>query len=328
MTQLFPTRRLTSSFVDVSPAAKDVQTLVAYAPLETGEIIQHCSVSFVGDKKEEPLGTLIQSISFDESIDHPFLDGNMLIVRNGLIGIRTTYDMSHNRTHLTVLHLDTMPKKNIFTCKIQLKRLSPQELKGLQVKSVEDLFHDPELFVATRQQTVVAPVLSHCHVSKICSMQVEIPFVTMNQTKDFQISMDKYVSEQKELQTSSVIQQIWFSYGFTNIQTTSSMFDTLQLRDKSDTVQHTYSSPIQLQVLDKAIWDLFSTEEKAKVMQQKYLTITTGGIPLDVFRGCSLRFYLHPQFYKDYTNWVNEDRGKDKDIRNAVIIVRFGFLYM
>src|SRR5579872_2888373 len=125
----FPTRRITAPFVLSDGASKEMtKTYAAYVGLEPNEVLQHCSFSFVGDKKDQALRTIVESISFADCIDHESMDGTMLADRNALRGVRSTYDMSHNRTHMTVFNQEYIPKKAVFRCKLVMKLLTPQEL--------------------------------------------------------------------------------------------------------------------------------------------------------------------------------------------------------
>jgi hypothetical protein len=304
-------------------------------------------MSFGGDKKEEPLGTVINSIEF-QSIDHDTLTGQTLSVRNGLLGVRGTYDMSHNRTHVTLLATEQTPIPSqltapvLFRVRLTINQLTPKELKeSFGVKENKDLFQDPELFVALRQGTITPPrttladrLLNHSRVSPIFEKQMEIKYLELDQFKNFSIAFRDYLEKMPHLKDTDNILQVWFTYRIHHIQSTASMFDTMQLRQKTSfgsmngvSIHHTYSSPVQLQIIDKTIWGLFASDPNARAAQQKYQTITTDTVPVSVMKDCELYFQVHKQFHTDFTTWTNEDQNKTKAIKNAVIVIGFGFLY-
>lgn len=353
----FPTRRVVAEFTPTgSDPDKHTVTLAAFVQLEQNEYIQHCSMSFSGDKKEEPLGAVIHSIEFT-AIDHEPLTGQMLNVRNGLLGIRGTYDMSHNRTHVTLLATEqnvtkfTLPTERglaaLFRVRLTVNQLAPKELKEMfGVKENKDLFHDPQLFVALSRgsrliRTITDPrpladrLFYNSRVGPVWQKQMEISFLDLDKFTSFSIPFGEFIAKASELRDTDNVLQLWFSYRIHHIQSTASMFDTLQLRynptdsatDNKTQILHTYSSPVQLQIVDKLIWGLFSTDPNARGAQQKYQTITTDAVPVSVMKQCELYFQVHKQFHTDFTTWVNEDQNKSAAIKNAVIVVGFGFLY-
>ena len=323
----FPTRRLVQPFVRIADKNPTTWSYTSVVHIRDNEIMQGASLSFTGDKKEQVLGAILESVVFS----HPSLEtlnGNMLMIRNAILGTRTTYDMAHNRTHIALVRneLDCFSGKD-FTVTIHIKQLPEKELKEMfSAKTNADLFDAPELFVATLRRACTGN-LAHAlqynsHITPISKYQITIPFQTMDDIKEFEIDMKDYVP-QSNLGSAQIL-QMWFMYDVQNIRTTSSMFDTLTLVHDGEIV-HQYSSPVQLQVLDKLWWDLFASNPSARSVQEKYLTMTTYNTP--DFAKCKLRFNIHKQFFVDYTNWINEDKNKLVEIKDAVILVQFGFLY-
>lgn len=317
-----------------------------------GHTIQLCSFSFVGDKKEPVLGALLKNISFEcqnDAIQSQLepMTGNTLMIRNALTGVRATYDMGHNRTHVPLIAealsvpLDSQPC--LFAVTLDVVQLSQDDLKKMfTAKHNTDLFRDPELFVATiSSETAMLPLTlpPNLRISPLCKFQKAIPFQTMNEHKNFTIPLKTYLDDMPRVRS---IYQLWFHYSVLNIQTTSSMFDTLNVirrwtqsttysgnehQQRADVV-HAYSSPVQLQILDKQMWSLFVSNPNARSAQEKYLTITLGQTSVSQAKELELQFNIHDQFFTDYSNWETEARDKLKEIKDAQIVVQFGFLFL
>ncbi len=338
----FSTRRLVQAFeAKASPGVGTIAFTASVDILEN-EFIQYAGFSFTGDKKEKALGAMVESITFSSG-EIGELTGHTLMIRNALHGFRGTYDMSHNRTHICLKHCqfvngsDVKPGK--FTVTMRVKQYSSQELKEMfSAKTNADLFDAPELFVATRQWSGVNNLcdgITHAQMTPIFKHAVTVPFVDMKDTKTIVIPLSDYLSQHRTPSSNDRILQLWFTYDVQNIQTTSSVYDKLELHYTSVTtdgkvtkdVMHTYSSPVQLQVIDKEMWNLFSPNANARSVQEKYQTITLCDTRASDVDACELHFHLHEQFYKDYENWVMEDKTKIKEIKDAVINIQFGFLW-
>ncbi len=336
----FGTRRLVSSFTSVDMKTHTLYT--ATINILENEFVQYIGFSFSGDKKEKAIGAMVESLSVyessgretpngrAESTEMETMSGHTLMVRNALRGLRGTYDMSHNRTHTPLLPDISMDHAGELKVILKIKQYSAKELKEMfSAESNADLFDAPELFVATRRRGGyynLGDKLDRTQITPISKHQETVPFTTMTDKKNFTVSLNKFLTPTQILDAADRIVQLWFTYDVLNIQTTSSMFSKLELIHNGMVV-HTYSSPVQLQIIDKELFGLFSSNVNARSIQEKYLTITLQDTTVQNMSECELRFTLHDQFFKDYTNFVNEDKNKLVEIKDAVIQVQFGFVW-
>lgn len=325
-TSSFTTRRLVVPFI-VDEKHKDGTSIIftATVSIADNDILQYCGISFKSEK-ENVYGAMIESIKFSTPQLQP-LTGHTVMIRNGLCGIRSMNDKQHARTHITVIK-DEWPieHKGLFQVTMKIKQYTPQELKEIfSAERNADLFDAPELFVATRRSGTHVD-FHQTQILPYANKQIKIPFVNMHTIKDYTIALKPLVDKMpSSIHPSTKIMQLWFTYSVLNIQTTASVFQQLQLKYKNEVV-HTYSSPVQLQVIDKEIWNLMSPNANLRAIQEKYLTITLQDTTVEQLAECELHFVIHDQFYKDYTNWVNEDKNKLVEIKDAVIHITFGCL--
>jgi hypothetical protein len=278
--------------------------------------IDYCGFSFTNDQGLKVLGGILSKITFSEGI--PETNGHMLQLRCGLLGLRPGFDRAHNRTHVPLfynLHLST---PTTYTVTFFVKQLSAEELKTVGVKKNEDLFDKPELFVATSVDGRTMEYTPQTQISPVTVEKRTVPYLLMEETKDLTLLLNVPT-------LPSRASQLWFRYDIPHISTTSSLFSKLELYHGTKVV-HTYSSPVQLQVIDREMHKLFGTTEAERKAQLLYHTITFGAIDKIDLAQCRLVFTLHPQFFKDYTNWVNEDKNKLREIKDAMIIFQFGFV--
>lgn len=333
----FGTRRVVQEFKEDASSGASEQKGVYTATVQIleNEFVQYIGFSFSGDKKEKAIGAMVESFTvYNDSTEMETMTGHTLMVRNALRGLRGTYDMSHNRMHTPLLPDISMDHAGELKVVIKTKQYSAKELKEMfSAESNADLFDAPELFVATRRRGGyynLGDGLNRTQITPISKHQEIVPFVNMTDKKNFTILLGGYMDLIREntptLNESDRVVQLWFTYDVLNIQTTSSMFSKLELLFHNEVV-HTYSSPVQLQILDKELFGLFSSNANARSVQEKYLTITFQDTTVTNIENCELRFTLHDQFYKDYTNWINEDKNKLVEIKDAVIQVHFGFVW-
>lgn len=309
---MLTTRRFCPTFTLQKNETEHIYTF----PIEVEcEHIQYCGFSFSNDQQLKSLPIVLSRITFSDN-DFSELNGQTLLLQLGLLGLRTTYDESHNRTHVPLFTTRYVQFK--FTVSLHIRQLDEKELKSQGVKENRDLFRDPELFVSTTTNPTLVS-LANASLSKPQKFEFAIPFQTMDTIKTLTLPLPDF--------NEPHIVQFWFLYNVLQIRTTSSVFGVLQLvHSKTKEIVHTYTSPIQLQVLDKAMNGVFATDVTARKSQEKYLTITFGNIPSDELAEYELVFHLHEQFYKDYTNWVNEDKDKLANIKDAVVVVQYGVL--
>jgi hypothetical protein len=299
---------------------KDMHVYTTMFSTQGHQNIQYCGFSFSNDLQLKPLATVIEKITFSHCI--PEMTGQTLMLRNGLFGFRTTYDKCHNRTHVPLFF--DLPVNgdddDPIVVTFYIRQLSSAELKVQGVKENSDLFREPELFVATQKTSnSKIQIRPSSQLSPIYKQATTIPFLTMNDIKTIRVPLPKHIP------FTPHVTQMWFTYNWRNIRTTSSLFSKLELTHKNDVV-HSYSSTVQLQIIDREIHKMFSPIESSRKAQEFYMTITFGKLETADLKDCCLVFHLHEQLYKDYTNWVQEDKNKLAEIKDAVVVIEFGFI--
>lgn len=332
MTLDFSSRRMFTPFVkDDQHSTPSIYKYTATVSLHSNEYLDSCWFSYTSDKKEKVIRDVVEYVAVETKHGEklvPEMNGHMFTIRNGLLGMRTIYDTSHNRTHWPIVENLKHIRGSEVTVTLGIKQFTPQELKSLfSAQTNADLFDEPELFVLTHHEDKSEMKdTSTLQPTPVFKHEVKVPWLGQEGVKRFTISFRHCLEAMKKANLLSSIAQFWFHYDVLNIRTTSSMFKTLELVYKGQVV-HSYSSPVQLQIIDKLYWPSFlSSNPNARATQEKFLTITLGNINVEDLLDCEVRFIIHDQFFIDYTNWVNNEKDKTKDIKDAAISVQFGFL--
>lgn len=307
------TRRFCPEFVKTEE--KNTHVYTATFPLDH-TYIDYCGFSFTNDQGIKALAAVIPKITFSHGV--PETSGHLLNFKYALLGVRFKDDKSHNRTHLPLFVNRHVSLPAIFTVTIYVQQLLEAELKKLGVKLNSELFAAPELFVATSVASQTVQYTPSTQVTPISKVERIIPYLTMDETKEWSVKL-------KDFSMPSRAAQMWFYYENTNLTTTSCMFSKCELLFRGK-VAHTYTSPVQLQFIDRDIHQLFSSNDLVRKPQMLFHTISFGTISKEELEECELKFTMHPQFFKDYTTQVNEGKDKLKEIKDAVIVFQFGFV--